>query len=140
MLKSVGNGGVSKFVHFSGHERRRRLQEQAAKRGQTPEELLREKKMTMASWQLKRDDLKLVRCCNCGHRGHNFGWCPFATPYFLRQLGRFRGINGRWMPEEPPLPLSESERTKFNKHFAILSMRLKHDEVAINSLVTGHDR
>ena len=113
-----------KFGNFSGQERRRRLEEQALKYGTTPEELRQQNKNKMAKWQAERDHLRLVRCSNCGHRGHNFDWCPFALPYFLRQLGRFRGNFGQWMPEEPPLPLTDSERAKFNKHFAILSMRL----------------
>lgn len=124
MFKSV-EGGVVKFGNFSGQVRRRRLEEQAARLGLSPEELLREKKTKMAKWQSQRDELQLVRCSNCGHKGHNFYWCPFGLPYFLRQLGRFRGMSGHWGLEEPPLCLTESERAKFNKHFAILSMRLE---------------
>jgi hypothetical protein len=124
MAKRIENGGVMKLGIFSGQERRRRLEEQALKCGTTPDQLLHQKKMKMAQWQAQRHDLRHVRCSNCGHRGHNFDWCPFALPYFLRQLGRFRGHCGQWIPEEPPLSLTESERTKFNKHFAILSMRL----------------
>jgi hypothetical protein len=135
MVKNIEIGGVKKFGNFSGQERRRRLQEQALQFGTTPEELLRQKKNKMAMWQAQRHHLQLVRCSNCGHRGHNFDWCPFALPFFLNQLGRFRGNFGQWMPEEPPLSLTDSERTKFNKHFAILSMRLlpspsAHSEVA----------
>lgn len=138
MFKNIEIGGVIKFGNFSGQVRRRRLEEQAAKSGKTPEEMLREKKKKMAKWQSQRDDLKLVRCSNCGHRGHNFDWCPFALPFFLRQLGRFRGIGGQWKPEEPPLSLTESERAKFNKHFAILSMRLAPDQATYSSAASAH--
>jgi hypothetical protein len=123
MFKSI-EGGIVKFGKISGQVRRRRLEEQAAKSGLSPDELLREKKKKMEHWQSQREELKLVRCSNCGHRGHNFHWCPFALPFFLRQLGRFRGMHGQWEPQEPPLCLTELERTKFNKHFAILSMKL----------------
>ena len=118
------SGGILKFGNSSGHERRRRLEYQAAKHGVSPEQLLQEKKNKIARWQSEREDLKLVRCCNCGHRGHNFEWCPFALPYFLSQRDRFRGKGGQWRPEEPALCLTESERSKLNKHFSILSMNL----------------
>ena len=133
MFKST-EGGVVKFGNFSGQVRRRRLEEQASKAGVSPEELLREKKKKMARWQSQRDDLKLVRCCNCGHRGHSFEWCPFALPYFMRQRDRFRGMHGHWEAQEPPLCLNELERAKFNKHFAILSMRLKDQPTSDETL------
>jgi hypothetical protein len=124
MNKNV-EGSIIKFGNFSGKVRRRRLEEQAALAGVSSEELLKEKKKKIALWQSLRHNMKLFRCPNCGHKGHSFDWCPFALPYFLRQLGRFRGMNGHWGPEEPPLCLNESERSKFNKHWAILSMRLE---------------
>ena len=124
MFKTV-KGGIVKFGNFSGQVRRQRLQEQAARAGVLPEELLRERKDKMALWQTQRHEMQLVRCSNCGHRGHSFEWCPFALRYFLRQLGRFRGMSGHWRPDEPPLCLTELERSKFNKHFAILSMSLE---------------
>jgi hypothetical protein len=139
MAKRIEIGGVIKICIFSGQERRRRLEQQALKFGTTPRELLQEKKNTMAKWQAQRDHLRLVRCSNCGHRGHNFEWCPFALPYFLRQLERFRGKFGQWMSEEPPLSLTESERTKFNKHFAILSMRLPPAQSAHSEVASAHD-
>ena len=139
MVKLIEIGGVMKFGNFSGQERRRRLEEQALKYGTTPEDLRQQNKNKMAKWQAERDHLRLVRCSNCGHRGHNFDWCPFALPYFLRQLGRFRGHCGQWIPEEPPLSLTESERTKFNKHFAILSMRLLPAQSAHSEISSVHD-
>ena len=117
---------VAKLVgKRTGQQRRRRLEEQAARCGKQPDELLREKKQNMAKWQSQRDDLRQVRCPNCGHIGHNFNWCPFALPFYLRQLGRFRGNGGLWRPDEPPIRLTEQEQVKFHKHFAILSMRLQ---------------
>jgi DNA-directed RNA polymerase subunit RPC12/RpoP len=138
MVKVIEIGGVVKLGNFSGQERRRRLEEQALKCGTTPEELRQQKKNKMANWQAERDHLRLVRCPNCGHRGHNFDWCPFALPFFLRQLGRFRGNCGLWMREEPPLALTDSERIKFNKHFAILSMRLLPAQSAHSKVASAH--
>jgi hypothetical protein len=121
----MDSGGVQKLVgNRTGQQRRRRLEEQAMRCGKQPDDLLRERKKQMASWQSQRDDLRLVRCSNCGHIGHNFNWCPFALSFYLRQLGRFRGNGGLWMPDEAPLCLNEQEHAKFHKHFAILSMRL----------------
>lgn len=138
-MYKIVEGGIKKFGNFSGQERRRRLEEQAALAGLSSEELLRQKKNKMALWQSLRLEMKLVRCSNCGHKGHSFDWCPFALPYFLRQLGRFRGKNGQWEPDEPPLCLNDLERSKFSKHWAILSMRLecqpKRNKMSTNSSV-----
>jgi hypothetical protein len=69
--------------------------------------------------------LKNQRCPNCGYFGHNYHWCPFTLPVFLEQKDRFRGIEGRWGDNEMPLPLSQIERERMSKHFAILCMRLE---------------
>ena len=118
-------GGVRKvFRSLTGSSRRRLLEQQAARAGKIPEDLLRERKDRKQAWQLDKMRLKNHRCPNCGYFGHNYHWCPFTLPVFLKQLDRFRGIDGRWEDKETPLLLSQNERERMSKHFAILSMRL----------------
>jgi hypothetical protein len=122
----VETGGVRKaFRSMTGSSRRRLLEQQAARAGRTPEDLLCERKDRKQAWQSQKMHLKNQRCPNCGYFGHNYHWCPFTLPVFLEQKDRFRGIEGRWGDNEMPLPLSQIERERMSKHFAILCMRLE---------------
>ncbi len=137
MSNLIGNSGIRRIRNYSGNERKKRLEKQAKIRGITSEEMLQDRKQSILNWQLQREALLEIRCSNCGHVGHNFEWCPFALPYFLRQLDRFRGFNGSWNSNEPPLCLDKSEKIKYNKHFAILSMKLGPDMK--KKLMPSHD-
>ena len=108
---------------MTGNQRRSLLELQATRLGKDPKVLLEQRKQLKIEWQAKRNQLMFTRCCNCGHEGHNFDFCPFALPYFLNQP-RFRGKTGIWRPEEPAIVLTEKERIKSIKHFEILSMQV----------------
>jgi|LauGreDrversion4_2_1035121.scaffolds.fasta_scaffold332607_1 hypothetical protein len=111
--------GIQK--HLTGNQRRRLLEQQATRSGEDPDVLLQKRKELKLAWQARRAVLTFFRCCNCGHTGHDFAFCPFALPHFLRQ-SRFRGPNGQWHPEEPAVNFTEKERLKCIRHFEILSM------------------
>jgi hypothetical protein len=110
------------FQSITGSARRRRLEQQAATLGTTPEALLMSRKARKQQWQNCRQELRTFQCPNCGHVGHNYAWCPFTTPFFLSQMDRFRGPTGQWADKYHAVNLSFSEREKMSKHFAILSM------------------
>jgi hypothetical protein len=129
MTSQLQSAGILKKL--TGNQRRRLLELQAAKIGKDPDALLENRKLKKLAWQEQRTCLQFYRCCNCGHVGHNFDFCPFAFPFFLRQ-SRFRGMNGLWNPEESAVVMSENERLKYMKHFEILSM------VVPESMIKGH--
>ena len=109
------------FKKMTGDQRRCLLEQQAARLGKDPNVLLEHRKQNKIKWQAQRKHLEFTQCCNCGHKGHNFDFCPFSLPFFLNQ-SRFRGKTGLWRPNETAVVLTEKERLKSIKHFEILSM------------------
>jgi hypothetical protein len=119
MASPLERAGVLKKL--TGNQRRRLLEQQAAQSGENPDVLLQNRKQKKLAWQALRTALTFTRCCNCGHTGHDFDYCPFALPHFLSQ-SRFRGPNGQWHPEESAVQLTKKEQLRCIKHFEILSL------------------
>jgi hypothetical protein len=116
------------FKKMTGDQRRRLLEQQAARLGKDPNVLLKHRKQQKIKWQAQRKHLEFTQCCNCGHKGHNFDFCPFSLPFFLNH-SKFRGETGFWRPNESAVVLTEKERLKSIKHFEILSMPVPKDKI-----------